>query len=349
MQHCWSCAACYLTQNIFVEIAENLTSLRLFLSFILILPLGTNAIAQRQTPKQYIEKYDQDAVAEMLKSGVPASITLSQGMLESDYGNSDLAKNAKNHFGIKCHSSWTGKRTYKDDDAKGECFRVYPSVYDSYVDHSDFLHRNRRYAFLFDLKRTDYKGWAKGLKKAGYATNPKYPDLLIKIIEENELWKYDKMDKNDLKSLGGSAKGAGASSGGAVAAGAGGSSSAGGSGSSSGSSGRGIQISKNKIKYVVAKGGDTPGSIAKSLNMGAWQIKKYNGFKKGQQLKPGTVVYLQPKRRKYKGDQKEHTVVKGEGMWDISQKYGVKLKRLYKMNRMERNTPLRVGQKLRIR
>jgi flagellum-specific peptidoglycan hydrolase FlgJ len=179
-----------------------------FLLFPLFILLFIGLKAQtRQTPKMYIEKFDQDAVAEMIRSGVPASITLAQGMLESDYGNSKLAKKAKNHFGIKCHSKWKGGKYYMDDDAKHECFRVYSSVYDSYVDHSNFLKRNQRYGFLFDLRKSDYKGWAKGLKKAGYATNPKYPALLIGIIENNNLSRFDKMTKNDLKKLGKSTKG----------------------------------------------------------------------------------------------------------------------------------------------
>ena len=234
----------------------------------------------RQTPTQYKEKFDQDAVVEMIKSGVPASITLAQGMLESDYGNSSLAKKARNHFGIKCHSSWTGGKYYMDDDAKDECFRVYATVYESYVNHSDFLHRNRRYAFLFDLKQTDYKGWAKGLKKAGYATNPKYPDLLIRLIEENELYKFDKMDKGDMKSLGASSKGS--------------------SGSpntktgtpskentplpkAKGGNGQ-ISLSKNNINFVKSQARDTPDILAKRYNMGRWQICHYNGLKKKSKI-----------------------------------------------------------------
>src|SRR5690606_3896602 len=119
------------------------------------------------------------------------SITLAQGMLESGNGNSKLAKEDNNHFGIKCHSDWNGKKFYQDDDAKDECFRVYKNPEESFIDHSDFLVNRSRYAFLFELKPTDYKAWAKGLKEAGYATNPKYPELLIKIIEDNNLQQYD--------------------------------------------------------------------------------------------------------------------------------------------------------------
>lgn len=141
--------------------------------------------------EEYIRIYSSLAVAEMERSGIPASITLAQGILESGNGNSRLARQANNHFGIKCTSDWKGGKTYKDDDRRNECFRVYPSARDSYRDHSEFLKR-QRYAFLFDLKPTDYKAWAHGLKRAGYATNPKYPQLLISLIERYELYYFDR-------------------------------------------------------------------------------------------------------------------------------------------------------------
>ena len=315
---------------------------------LLLLVLSNIGMAQsRQTPTQYKEKFDQDAVVEMIKSGVPASITLAQGMLESDYGNSSLAKKARNHFGIKCHSSWTGGKYYMDDDAKDECFRVYATVYESYVDHSDFLHRNRRYAFLFDLKQTDYKGWAKGLKKAGYATNPKYPDLLIRLIEENELYKFDKMDKGDMKSLGASSKGN--------------------SGSSTSKTGtpskentpipnaktkggnRPVSLSKNNIKFVKSQAGDTPDILAKRYNMGRWQICHYNGLKKKSKIPTGTTIYLQPKRLKFHGDQQNYIVKKGDNLWKISQMYGVKLGSIRLKNKLEKGAVIKVGQKIKLK
>ena len=155
------------------------------------------AIAQpaeyKLSPKEYIDRYKDDAIKEMLMHGVPASITLSQGMLESANGNSPLAVYANNHFGIKCHKGWTGLTFIQDDDAKNECFRKYASALESFSDHSAFLSGRSRYAFLFDLKKTDYRGWAKGLKKAGYATNPRYPELLIRLIERHNLSQYDKV------------------------------------------------------------------------------------------------------------------------------------------------------------
>lgn len=150
----------------------------------------TSSMNKAFTPESYIERFKYIAVAEMNKNGIPASITLAQGLLESGNGNSELAVKANNHFGIKCNGEWNGKKIYKDDDEKDECFRVYSSAEQSYVDHSEFLKR-KRYANLFDLEKNDYKGWAKGLKEAGYATNPKYPDLLISLIERYQLYRFD--------------------------------------------------------------------------------------------------------------------------------------------------------------
>ena len=148
---------------------------------------------------QYIKKYAPLAVLEMHKYNIPASVTLAQGILESGNGRSQLASKSNNHFGIKCHTGWKGAKVYHDDDEKGECFRKYKYVQSSYKDHSEFLSGRRRYASLFKLRKSDYKGWAKGLKKAGYATDKKYPKKLIKIIEEYKLYEFDKFTKKDLK------------------------------------------------------------------------------------------------------------------------------------------------------
>ena len=171
---------------------------RIFSSLLLLCCIGTLSFAQKakMTRSEYITKYAKLAVSEMQRTGIPASITLAQACLESDNGNSELSVASNNHFGIKCHSTWQGERYYHDDDAKGECFRVYGQVYDSYVDHSNFLRNGQRYAFLFDFEKGDYVSWAYGLKRAGYATNPNYPKLLIKIIEDNQLHTYDAMTQN---------------------------------------------------------------------------------------------------------------------------------------------------------
>jgi hypothetical protein len=158
--------------------------------FILLLFSSFLVVAQNKT-ERYIEKYQSVAIAEMDRYGIPASITLAQGILESGNGESRLATEGKNHFGIKCHENWNGKIIIEDDDEKGECFRKYSKVADSYRDHSLFLTERGRYSFLFEYQKTDYKAWAKGLKKAGYATNPKYPTLLIDLIEKYDLSRFD--------------------------------------------------------------------------------------------------------------------------------------------------------------
>jgi LysM repeat protein len=162
---------------------------KVFITIISIIMLQS-AFAQAMTAEQYIQQYKDLAIAEMQRSGVPAAITLAQGLLETENGNSILVKAANNHFGIKCKENWTGGRFSHDDDLPGECFRVYKDAAASYKDHSDFLRSRPNYASLFNLDPTNYKAWAYGLKKAGYATNPKYPLILISNIEQYNLEQY---------------------------------------------------------------------------------------------------------------------------------------------------------------
>ena len=159
-------------------------------SFICIFFVCTAVFAQQVSVERYIDAYKDIAIREMKRMGIPASITLAQGILETESGNSDLVKKSNNHFGIKCKSSWSGSSVSHDDDASGECFRKYNTAEESYRDHSNFLRGSDRYAFLFKLPASDYKRWAHGLKKAGYATNPAYPDILIKNIEKYNLQQY---------------------------------------------------------------------------------------------------------------------------------------------------------------
>lgn len=305
-----------------------------FLSLSFIFTLVTSSVAQTQPAEErysrqdYISMYRGAAVKEMLISGVPASITLSQGILESGDGNSTLARKANNHFGIKCHD-WTGEKFYMDDDEKGECFRSYKSVFDSYDDHSQFLKNRSRYANLFKLERTDYKGWAQGLKDAGYATNPKYPELLIKIIEENQLHQYDLLTEvpkdfekrfvkeNNLKT------------------------------DATSTATLGKILLHNRIKYITVQPGDTYFSICKKYEMMLWQIYKYNDLNKDEPLVAGQKIYLQPKR--YKGDEEFHIVRQGETMRDISQQHGIRLKTLYKKNNMVVGTQPKVGDTLNLK
>jgi hypothetical protein len=262
-----------------------------------LLILSNSVFGQEISRKEYIEKYSSLAVKQMHQYKIPASITLAQGILESNNGNSRLAVKANNHFGIKCHG-WEGKKIFADDDKKNECFRNYKNVLESFVDHSLFLNKYSRYEFLFDYKITDYKSWAKGLKKAGYATNSKYPELLIKIIEENKLYQFDreKIDKNLISGK------------------------------------RNIYMHPNKIKYVISQNQETYETIAKSLNIKLKQILKYNDDKKLSVLKVGTKVFIQPKRNRSK--QRTHVVNKGEDLRSISQTYGIKMKSLKKRNEL---------------
>lgn len=292
------------------------------------------AVAQppknRISREEYIEKYREDAIKDMIRTKVPASITLGQAMLESDCGNSKLAKNANNHFGIKCHNGWTGGTYMMDDDAKNECFRKYKSVLDSYNDHSDFLKTRSRYAFLFDLKPTDYKGWAEGLKKAGYATSPTYPRDLIKIIEDNKLYELDKLNKVPEKEVKVVRKDAPAKPNLTNTP-------------PLNTSTRQILLN-NDVKYVVALKGDSYFKIAKALDMNTGQLIDYNEVDKNSNPKEGQIVYLQPKRRS--AEVEFHTVKAGETMYSISQLYGIKLKFLYSKNLMEAGTEPVIGQKL---
>lgn len=277
------------------------------------LVISTNsAFGQEISRKEYIEKYSSLAVKQMHQYKIPASITLAQGILESNNGNSRLATKANNHFGIKCHG-WAGKKIFADDDKKNECFRNYKNVLESFVDHSLFLNKYSRYEFLFDYKITDYKSWAKGLKKAGYATNNKYPELLIKIIEENKLYQFDskKIDKNLISGK------------------------------------RNIYMHPNKIKYVISRNQETYKTIAKSLNIKLKQILKYNDDNNQSVLNVGTKVFIQPKRNRSK--QRIHVVNNGEDLRTISQTYGVKMKSLKKRNQLILKNSLNNGDKLRLR
>jgi len=304
---------------------------------------------RRISREEYINTYKDLAVKEMKRSGIPASITLAQGMLESDNGNSRLATRARNHFGIKCHSDWEGKKFHKDDDAKNECFRKYKTVYESFYDHTEFLSTKQRYAFLFDLKPTDYKAWAKGLKKAGYATNPKYPELLIRIIEDNELYKYDgqqeqeqekkiiaeKEDKKQTRVEKKKHKTKSIKLGDV-------------DNFSIELAGRKV-MQNNRINYIMVKEGDSFFKIANDLDMMLWQLVKYNDLSKNSKLTKGQLLYIQPKRGKAEFGKDHHIVKEGENMYGISQKYGIKMRSLYRKNMMEYGSEPKPGQKLWLR
>ncbi len=286
--------------------------------------------------QNYIENYKDLAINEMKRTGIPASIKLAQAMLESDNGNSTLARKANNHFGVKCHNSWKGGTIYHDDDKKGECFRGYKTVYESYIDHSDFIVNGRRYSFLFEHDPTDYKSWARGLQKAGYATSRTYANLLIKIIEDNQLYVFDRggtlnftsneeneydSDQVNLADVDNFT----------------------------------VQIkkhkvyNKNRIDYIIVKKGDTFKSLTEEFELLSWELYKYNELEEGAALNEGQILYLQPKRNRAEHGFDFHTVSEGETMYKISQMYGIKLKKLYEKNRMEMDTEPEPGQKLWLR
>lgn len=291
----------------------------------------TGVLAQmkwNQRYQTYINQYRDLAIEQMLKFKIPASITLAQGLLESGAGYSELATKGNNHFGIKCHG-WTGRKTYHDDDEAQECFRAYNNVYESYEDHSLLLSRQPRYRSLFSLDGDDYKGWAHGLKKCGYATSPTYAQKLIGIIELYKLQQYDKAKKYDRFMESRAYKDSPSAKGGIL-----------------------HPIHRyNKNYYIVVKQGDTFRSIGKELGLSYRKIAKYNERNKRDKLVVGETIYLKKKQKKadktYKN--RPHTVKPGESMYSIAQYYGIRVKSLYKKNDLSPDYVPKVGDKLRVR
>ena len=301
----------------FAEIVKHtMKILKLFL-ILIICCLTLQAQTRNKQYEAYIKKYRELAVEEMKKYHIPASITLAQGLLESGAGQSALARKSNNHFGIKCGSDWYGKTVSHDDDARGECFRAYKHPKDSYEDHSKFLAGRPRYASLFNLNITDYKGWARGLKKAGYATNPRYADQLIGIIELYELYKYD--DKNYLKWI------------------------------KKNPNPHQTYIA-NGLLYIVVRAGDSWKSISQEFDISQKKLRKYNDLYKGYALQVGDILYLEKKNKKADKEHIVHVLRAGESMYSISQKYGIRLKNLYKLNKMDEDDPTpKTGTILRLR
>ena len=263
----------------------------------------------------YIARYGNLAVDQMKKYGIPASITLAQGLLESDAGRSTLAVKCNNHFGIKCHSDWTGRKMYHDDDARQECFRCYSDADDSYRDHSLFLVNGSRYQSLFKLSVTDYKGWAKGLKAAGYATSPTYADKLIEIIERYGLDRYDKSGGVRLKPG---------------------------------------QIPHqpmlvNGQRCVRLREGETLKDIAREYGMQLSLLRRFNEAERKFVPPAGTLIYLERKKSRADREHRTYVVKKGDSLWSISQQFGVKMKPLANRNHLSDENPLSVGMTLLLR
>ncbi|MBO4826101.1 MAG: glucosaminidase domain-containing protein [Prevotella sp.] len=302
-----------------------------YLIICLVLSLALGAAAQRMCPnaqyQAYVDQYKDLAIQQMLKYKIPASITLAQGILESRAGLSDLAVKGNNHFGIKCHG-WTGRTVYHDDDERSECFRAYDDVYQSFEDHSQFLQRDR-YKSLFTLKLTDYKGWANGLKKCGYATSPTYATQLIQLIDLYGLNEYDHAKKYDKFMAEKVSRDKPVASGQQL---------------------HPIYI-YNKNYYLFARKGDTFRSIGQEVDISYRKLAKRNERNKNDVLNEGDIIYLKKKQKRALKQFKNqpHTVKSGESLYDIAQMYGIRLKSLYKMNKLDDNYMPRVGDKLRVR
>lgn len=298
----------------------------LYLICLIVAPLAAFAQAKRSTKYEaYIDMYKDMAVEQMLRHNVPASITLAQGLLESAAGTSRLASYGNNHFGIKCHD-WTGATMRKDDDAPNECFRVYDNPQQSFEDHSLFL-KKKRYESLFSLKRTDYKGWAHGLKACGYATNPAYAQTLITIIETYELHRFDVATSYNKASVGRHNT------------------------PSSAPEYRKYQLySYNNNYYVRAFRGDMLHDIAEQVGVSASKLAKYNELDRNAILEEGDVIYLCQKQTRAKSEfeNRPHIVRPGESMHSISQLYGIRLRNLYIMNKLDADYSPKVGDQLRV-
>ena len=296
----------------------------LLIAAILVGSASLSASAQspwNQRYQDYINRYKDVASQEMQRYGIPASITLAQGLLESGAGQSELCRKGNNHFGIKCHE-WSGRTIYHDDDESQECFRAYNSALESFEDHSRFLAEKPRYKRLFSLSRTDYKGWARGLKECGYATNPQYANSLIGIIETYQLHQYDRAAGRHHHT-------------GGVA---------------------GSVVNEhpihayNKNFYLYARSGDTFKSLAAETGVSARRLARYNELDRKHQLSEGEVVYLEKKQTRALKDFKNrpHVVRAGDSMHSIAQMYGIRLKSLYQKNGLSPDYMPRVGDRLRV-
>ena len=340
--------------------------------FLMLLIISSLTISAQKGQKQkitldYIEKYKNIAMCEMVKNKIPASITLAQGILESGNGTGKLAREGRNHFGIKCHEDWKGRTMRMDDDAPKECFRVYKKVEDSYRDHSKFLMENPRYASLFELEITDYKGWARGLKKAGYATAVYYDAALIQLIEDYDLQQYDqlvvnkkfkckrkdrknnepkveepkpeepktekpKKERNNVQHEVVAAVPVLAEC------------------PVVGMTPDHHYIRENfGVKFVITKEGDDLKTLAKELRLSEKQLIKYNDLGNQTTFGEGEILYIGQKRRRAAQGYEYHQIKQGETLRQVSRLYAVRLDRLFKMNGLDENSILQIGQEIKLR
>ena len=326
--------------------------------FVLVLTLlAVDSAAQsRQTREEYVDKYKHIAIEHMERYGIPASITLAQGILESDSGNSNLARRSNNHFGIKCKSNWTGARVYHDDDERNECFRKYDTVEESYEDHAEFLDQSPRYDSLFAYSSSDYRSWARGLKAAGYATASDYAQRLVRIIEENKLYLFDKDNGVELYAQSMHAERGGVDE--AFAS------------QSSVDMPETLEArvdpdnyrvpertyngysvyANNGVHYVVARDGDSFARIAQTFNLAERTLRKYNEIDPNSVADPieGELIYLEQKQSRWLGESRSHRVKGGETLTSIAQEYGIREKQLARMNHLKGGDTLVEGDMLRL-
>jgi hypothetical protein len=309
--------------------------------FGLFLVPGQNTYSQsaefENAVKLYIAAYKEIAVKEMMEYRIPASITLAQGIYESNAGRSRLSTEANNHFGIKCHKDWNGETFSQDDETKNECFRKYSNPEESFRDHSIYLSQHDRYKPLFNLEISDYKGWANGLKTCGYATNPQYANHLIKMIEDYQLYQLDVADfslvfndsvaqsRDSIRAIELNAKFDLFAEG----------------------PGKRMVYLNNGLQFIIFRKNDNIKNVAKAFHVTERKIRKFNDMKKDAPLIPGQMVYLEPKKRK--GAIAQHVVKPGETLYTISQSYGVELSQLYKINKLKTGHPVNQGQKVLLR
>ena len=302
------------------------------LSILLFVSLLAVAQTRTQSYLTYIEQYHQLAEKQQKEHKIPASIVLAQGLLESRAGLSSFARQSNNHFGIKCNNDWTGDKIYHDDDAKGECFRKYNQVLDSYEDHAAFLKNRPRYSFLFELEPTDYEGWAHGLKKAGYATDPTYDYKLISIIEIYDLHRFDLSNTYNSKDFNLANKNTGYGSMGTI------------------QGAMNHQIYRvNGAKFVTSCNGDSYAVIADEFKTTESRIREYNEVDATATLPIGSRVFVESKKNRAPKECETHIVQDGESMYSISQDYGVKVEKLYSLNKMSFTDSVSFGQVLKLR
>ncbi len=307
------------------------------ISFLVLIQFNT--YAQKTTRKEYIQEYTNIVLEHQDIYGIPASIKMAQAIFESGNGNGRLATQANNHFGIKCKKEWAGETIYHDDDELGECFRKYNTDAESFKDHSEFLDGSARYESLFSLDPMDYKAWAHGLKAAGYATNPKYADILITLIEDNKLYLLDQgkdiifeeetpvvpeVDKTipkhiDLDNYTISVSGH-----------------------------LGYKLySNNGSEFIITENGDTFASLSNKLKMSEKKLRKINDMP-NEQVTANSIIYIKKKAKRVNNGKLMHYVKEGDTMHSISQMYGIRLKNLYNLNRLQPTSKIAIGQQIRL-